>query len=616
MAGVSFGGPVAASGVELRQDEEGEGFSVVGRAAWWSYDGVDVSAHFYLDVTDTVAALKLTLPSDAGLSIPGVDWLKIDRAYLQLVSAPARLLGDAPLVAPVFYSVGATVTLAGVAVPISMSLDPGGLVEVKGDFAAIAFPSLSAIASFLGHGEDINLPSSLDGFTLSLHDVSVVFDPAAKAVYAIGVSVGSSPGVPPWKVLPGVFALDAYSIGVTVANPAVPGQRQVGGFISASLGLGGTTVTVAAVHPPAGGWRFEGTADTIPMGALANDLAGRFHVQLPEGLAELTLNKLDIAFDTGDHSFHASSACDFKVGGAPVELDVAVDFSKSKKAAPGPGPPEPGSDPASYDVAVNGRLQVGTAIFDVGFEDTAGEKKLTADWHDDQHPLDFGAVAKTFGLDLGGVPTELLPQLVEVSFTYDFTKQALVLTARTEHASTVLVSLPGADGGGRTFAALLGLTVQVDIADLPVVGPTIAKLADVRLDGAQIFVSSGPITAKEVESLNQIVLSVDSALPRFPAPAPPATAVPGGVQLTLVIEIDGEKKAPIWFDFSGSGPAPVTVAAEKAALARESGREQRLRRAGRRRRRGLLAPGSTSKRASVPCRCSGSGPLTAKAGPG
>ena len=559
-AAASFGGSLSLTSSTIEPDTTGGGFAVTGTCAWGGFDAVTVTLHVDADEDDIVAQLTVQLPPEIGARLPGVDWLAIDHAWLGFATAPARLLGDPPLVRAVSESLGAVVEISGVAVPIVLRADPGGQVTLTGDFAAIAFPSLSHVVAFLGHTDDVHLPAGLDGFTLALHDLSATFDVASSTVSSLGVSIGADPSAPPWQIVPGVFAISAYEVGLRIDNPTVAAQRRVGGLVSASLLLGGTTISVAALHPPSGGWQFEGRADTIAMKPLVDDLGTRFGVTMPAALESLRLERVDIGFDTATHEFHAACACTFTVGETPIELDASVRLTKPPAAGNGAAADAP-TAPTAYFVVADGALHIGAAQFDVHFADSAEDRQLTASWQAGAgSPLDFAHVAATFGLDLAGVPAELLPQLVEVSFTYDFTKRFLMLTAMTEHVATVLVSMPDAAGTGRVFAALLGLGLQVGVRDLPLVGPALADVADLKLDACQLLVTSAPMVAADIAAANALLAAASADLPTFPAPTAPAKDITRGVRVALVLEVGGVKRPPVSFDLTAPATAPPATA--------------------------------------------------------
>ena len=505
---------------------------------WGVVAKVGIAVTFESKDKDIAASLTMTLPKTFGLDIPKVDWLPLDTLVYNLHSIPRKLV-HFPLGLPAAGSITANIKAGSHIIPVTIGLKSSDTWYLEGDFESIDFPGIGDLLSLLGNSKDVNLPDSLNQLTkIAIYDITLAFNPATGKVLSVGIEIGSSPkNAVPWNIIPGVFAINSYRIGVTIANPLGATTRGIGGFIAAVLHFGDTggfDVDISASHPPSGSWEFKGETgkdQVIHIGALVGDLAAKFRVPLPEVLQSFTLKNAGLDFNTGtgkDFKFDCQCTCDFEVANTAVEISIALGFTKKGAASPthkGTGHSDPEGiskqeQNGGYNKSVKGSLKIGTALFKTEFSEEK-DKIFSANWSDEKNPLELKDIAQTFGAaDLANlledVPPDLDLDLVSASFTYDFTKSELILAASSKNYGSAVFA--GAKIGGKwVFVFVLSLTnKKIDMALLPLVGKELAKIGETGVDKLKLLICSAVLPQTDVQSLNKLIQSAGKEYPTLP----------------------------------------------------------------------------------------------------
>jgi hypothetical protein len=508
-----------------------EKFTVGGKGKWGLLEGVEAIVSFHGE-TDTIADLLLKMPPSFSLSIPNVDWFSLNQVALEITSAPAKIRRN-PLYYPTSGAVRAVVTVKNVSLPIKIGLTPAGEWLVEGDFSSIDFPSLSDILSFVGKSDDVHLPDSLNNLTkIALYDVALGFNPTTKKVSFIGVTIGSSPQiVTGWEILPGVFTINSYRITVNVTNPTVPQSRAVGGSIAAKLTLGGTDIELYAGHPSTGGWDFRGVIGKehpVRIGDLVLDLGNHFNVTLPAALHEFTLKDFEFAFNTQSGKASGKFTVDFEIERTAIELTLTADLEKGKKS-------------------VTGLLYIGTSKFDVAFKDDTS-KTFTAKWSD-KNPLTFADIANKFGwTDMPPMPERLDLALTDAEFFYDFDAKSMVLSAHSQHYGQIVFATFVPQNGARVYLFELDVPLNVELSDLPLIGPQLPSSAKLGIKNLEVIISSGQLG--QVSELNTLLAKVGDS------PLIPKT-LNAGLTFAANIELGSDQQPFVLPLTSDKKPAPL-----------------------------------------------------------
>src|SRR5205085_3481202 len=445
---------------------------------------------------------------------------------------------------------------SGVPVPIKIGITDVGDWFIEGDFSSIDFPSLNDLLSFVGNTDGVNLPDSLNNLTkIALYEVSLAFNPTTSTVTAVGVTIGSSPTVPGWEILPGVFTIHSSTIGVNVVNPTDSAKRGVGGSIGATLTVGGVGIDIYAAHPATGGWEFLGATkkdQPVNLGALIDDLMSKFHVTIPASLKSLTLKNFSIGFNTTTGISTCGFTLDFTVFDTPIEITANLKLTTQN---------------GKYTPDLKGTLTIGSSIFTLTFFDTT----FTAQWTQEKgaEPLQFDDLAAAFGFkDVPDIPSSLDLALTEASFTYDFGKPELLLTAISENYGKA-VFLAETQTGTMLFAFGLNIHLGVTLADIPLVGDKLPDAENLGIPDAGIWILSNNVKKAQAEQLNASIKAISSDLPNLPDTDTTAT-----VLLSADLQLGAGNVTPLQLSLGGSQtqqPAPQSTSGQGSTQPAQGG---------------------------------------------
>lgn len=335
----------------------------------------------------------------------------------------------------------------------------------------------------------------------------------------------------------GPLALNNVDVNIVKTPDATTGS------MNADLTLAGVDIAVAAAYDK--GWKISGSTaygQPLAIGKLINDLTQQFKVTCPAAISELELLNLAVSLDTGASAF--TFACEGRFPIAGTELDFSIDLELAKPAT-------------TWEGHFNGKVVIGAATFGVTFTQDSKVKMLRAELVPSAgKTLALIDLAQTFGIDLSGVPAELLPVLKQASFTYDFNKAQLVLTASTEKVGVSLVSVPSDQG--RIYAAVVEIAVEADISQLPVVGNELASIQQIGLDGMSLVIASAVFDKDQVEAVNAVIPKGQ--------PQVPALSAEGRVVLSANLMLGGKPAKPLQLAFAKpSKPKQALLAANDSS---------------------------------------------------
>lgn len=334
----------------------------------------------------------------------------------------------------------------------------------------------------------------------------------------------------------GPLALNSVNVALAKSADATTGK------MSAELTLGGIDIAVQAGYDK--GWQIAGSTaygQVIHIGELISDVAAKFNVTCPAALNDFDLKNLSASLDTGTSTF--TFACEGRFTLAGAELDFSIDLALSKPAS-------------TWQGNVTGSLVIGAATFKVTFTQDSKVKMLQATLVPTPgKTLALIDLAQTFDIDLSGVPAELLPELTQASFTYDFNKSQLVLTASTDKVAVSLVSVPGS-GQTRLYAAVVDIAVEADISQLPVVGNELASIQQIGLDGMSLVIASAVFDKDQIDTVNQVIPKGQ--------PQVPALSAEGRVVLSANLVLGGKEAKPLQLAFAKPAAPKQTLLAADA----------------------------------------------------
>ncbi|WP_095158776.1 DUF6603 domain-containing protein [Pseudomonas sp. Irchel 3E13] len=320
----------------------------------------------------------------------------------------------------------------------------------------------------------------------------------------------------------GPLALNSVNLEIARSGGANTGK------MSAELTLGGIDIAVQAGYDK--GWQIAGSTaygQVIHIGEVISDVAAKFNVTCPAALNDFDLKNLAASLDTATSTFTFACVGKFTIAGA--QLDFSIDLQLSKPQA-------------AWQGNFTGEVVIGAATFKVTFTQDSKVKLLRAELVPTAgKTLALIDVAQTFAIDLSGVPAELLPVLKQASFTYDFNKSQLVLTASTDSVAVSLVCVPAATTG-RLYAAVVDIQVEADISQLPVVGSHLAAIENIGLNGMSLVIASGVFSADEITAVNAVIPEG--------LPVVPALSATGRVVLSANLMLGGKAAKPLQLAFA------------------------------------------------------------------
>jgi hypothetical protein len=506
---------VANATVTLSGDGADQTLTITAQASWGLFSDIAVTFEITPDPTASglvVAKVLFELGDNSGLSIPGVPWFALSQVAVGSYTNPSLPVSQ-DLAHSVAIFINTTVLIKSdssqTPIPIQIVYDPQGSIQTTLNAAAVSLPSINDIlAAFGDDTSGINLPDGLNSFlNFSLLELTVAFDPPS-SVTSISVSIGNSAqATGGWVILPGVFIVESYAIGLTIVNPLNSATRQVGGQIQTNVLLGSVDVDVAAIHPAAGGWQFSGSIgkeNPVPIGEIVSGIGQQFGVPMPEALNEFTLSDFEFQFNTQTMAANGQFTVSFTVNGSEVDLTVSAAMQKSGD---------------TYTANVDGTLYIGSSKFHVTFSSMT-EKVFQASWSDDQNPLQFSDIASAFGWsDMPQVPSSLDLSLVSASFIYNFTSGNLIFGAQSKTYGSLVFAVINV-GGTYQYFLLLGVDQQFSLSNLPLVGEQLAKIENIEVGGIQIILCSVIPIPATVSTINILIGQLPTAgglkYPTFP----------------------------------------------------------------------------------------------------
>lgn len=299
----------------------------------------------------------------------------------------------------------------------------------------IALPAASDFQSVI--------PSALtDIFSaVGLQMFSMVVQPSTVSHILLQVSTTS-----PWKVIPSVVELEQLALSVEKNSP---GQTNSSTAVSLSakaqvlpaVFTGEFDFYVDIQKPPQGSWEVARVRGNYVGSVTLGSLAGEFvaGASVPQFLNDISFSDIGIAVDHSAQSYQLSGAAagEFEVLGKKLSVTLYANAD---------------SDAAGKSLFLTGGLSIADQNFGLMVQFESGgngsDLTLTALWETDgAQGLGLDQIADEFGLQLPTIPPQFDLALQRAGFSYDISKQALVLEATSiNYGSILLIALKGDKG--------------------------------------------------------------------------------------------------------------------------------------------------------------------------
>jgi hypothetical protein len=277
------------------------------------------------------------------------------------------------------------------------------------------------------------------------------------------------------------------------------------------------TVSASSDNVVSGGWQFEGKTNEgqlIPIGDFIDYLASLFGVTLPSYFADITLQDMLVAFNTGTGDFTFNITGNFPLAGNPATMNVAIAIKNEGN---------------SYSKLLTGELLIGTAVFNLTFSTDENATSFTATYADKQNPLTIEEIFADLGFDdAATIPQSLNLAFTDAGFVYNTKTNALALSG----TATNLFTLPGEDPANNFGTAIfitdqpstppaaprryifgVNVTLEINLSNLPLVGQAFSSEQTLSIRNLQVLMVSTNLSAADVATINGEIAPTHFALP-------------------------------------------------------------------------------------------------------
>ncbi|NEQ38263.1 MAG: hypothetical protein F6K40_19155 [Okeania sp. SIO3I5] len=282
--------------------------------------------------------------------------------------------------------------------------------------------------------------------------------------------------------------------------------------ISAEFRVANMDVFVIADYDTtSGGWEFKGSTghgQAIPIGPsdgssgkpnLTDDLGSKFGaVNLPEGIAELSIQNLGISFNTKTKNFTFICKAEFPIEGKEVDITVNINIIQQQDG--------------SYNKHFDGHITIGDLQFALIFDTDKTSKTFLAAYHDEHPEVSIKQLISYLDSDLAkSIPKDLKISLKDALFA--FSQKA---------SSTTKNFLFGLNIGG-----------AINLSNLPLVGKKFAPNQTIK-SSFQILFARAIFTSDEIGNLNKLYTEGGISLPE--------QKVAKGLNLATSMQLGSETK--------------------------------------------------------------------------
>ncbi len=325
---------------------------------------------------------------------------------------------------------------------------------------------------------NVTLPS---GFPqIDIERLSLLADLSAETYsfdFGASITVGS------------VLKLDHLSASVAVST--TPTTTVAADFTGTILFAEGAAIFLEAKYDGDGsGLTLTGAATDLQIGTLIAYWAQRFGIDaVPEPIASLKLDTLNVSYNTATGDFHFACVGGFTVYDTAVVVTFTVDLTHT--ATGRAAPPGAIAGTAGYSVKFGGSVQFADLIFAIQFDHTdLGNNTFVADFTgSDSSTISVHDLVAAVSVDLASpIPTDLTIGITAVKFAWVSGKPSQFL-----------------------FGVELGASIS--LADVPLIGDKLPADAIVKFDDLQFLYASTAFTADQCAAINALLPPAVANLP-------------------------------------------------------------------------------------------------------
>lgn len=310
------------------------------------------------------------------------------------------------------------------------------------------------------------------------------------------------------------------------------------GLLTTQFTIGSTIMGLAGNYKsPPDYSSLYGEVYNLPVGQLISELADNFGIgDLPDFLEELVIQKCTVFYSTDKNfKFYLEATTEM----ADKEIAIFIDIQTSYNDA---------TD--YYDGVYTGILIIDEQQFQIDFTTTSEDKIIAATWSetgDDR--LNLQDIASVFGSEaltnlLGDIPPSMDLALKSASFSYNYTKNTLLLTASSDNYGNIFFAADKADVDGTpTWVFALGVAVNaIDLTQLPLVGEDLAQLGTVAIEELMLMIISNKLSQADVTSINALIQAAGTTQgTTYPLIPESEDGVSSGVDFSMVLDFLGAR---------------------------------------------------------------------------
>lgn len=428
--------------------------------------------------------------------------------------------------------IGGSITIEGIRISTALQrINPAGgwylwLAE------PLALPGLKGLVNLVG-GDYVAglLPPQMDSSigALTINTFSMVFDGTPQTLSAIAFSMVTSE---PWQFLPGYFTLTELDISLDITQPTNPSQRRSQVSIIGLLTLGNIPIRLSAEKPSTdgAGWQFKGSTGKgreIPVGYLISDLGETFGVTVPSTIEELTLDNIEVSFNTQTRDFFLTCEGKFPLEDKTVDIIVTIELNQQSNNL------EPNTTgQISYQAEFKGHITIGTLTFDLIFaEDKTSKTAIATYSHQPGNAISLKVLVENVSSDqtLLDILTGIQVDLKDVLFAY----------SKRDTTTKILL---GFDIG-----------TNINLSKLPLVGQEFPKDQTIGVDDLQFLIANKDFTSSEITTFNNLIEQGT----KIPIKDSTANALPKGLNVAAKMQF-GSQTNILALPISSSTPQTPT----------------------------------------------------------
>lgn len=328
-------------------------------------------------------------------------------------------------------------------------------------------------------------------------------------------------------------------------NISGQGTSDASGTVGATFNIGGTDILVSATYVGSGvGWQFLGETlgdSTIDAGQFVADVLGKFNIHLPDAIKQVKLSNVAVTFATGGPNFSFTCTGLFTVVNEDVSITVSIALNYNQTAK-------------VFDKDIEGTIVISPQDnqdkkynFKVIFDENPTSTLLTLEYTGTD-PIDMRDILSGIGLPDFTPPPGLDLSLSAASFSYDFTKKQMVLTAKSvNYGNASFVSMVV----NNTSEYFFGLAVNqtLNLSNLPLIKSVLSKDETVEIEKIQFSISSNAVAANDpsIQAINHLINQQGPGYPNIPA-----TGIGKGVDLSMIFSA-GQWQTPFNISTDTSG---------------------------------------------------------------